>query len=272
MGAFIGIQAAFISPLIFAFIVAGLAVAAWRGLRRQEANWLLLTVSAAPMLLYFLVHAFSAEVLAQWPSAAYPTGIVAAVAAFGAPASGLGRRPFTRYAFEAAPWVGLIFTLTLFAQMTVRPVSISAAHDPLSRFFAWFELSAKTRAALEAHHAGYIATNEHSIGATLAFYLRGITVFQISEPIRYEFMPPIDQGLLMRTTGIYLAVPPFDNLAELQAHFASVDYISTVWRSRNGDPIEPYRIYELKGYSGGLPPAYSDKRWHSDPGMPPQNK
>ena len=254
MGAFIGTQAAFVSPLIFAFIVVGLAVAAWRGLRRQEANWLLLALSAAPMSLYFLVHASSAEVLAQWPSATYPTGIVAAVAAFAAPVRSLDRRrPFTRYGFEAAPWVGLIFTLTLFAQMTVRPASILAAHDPLSRFFGWSELSLKTRAALEAHHAAYIASNEHSIGATLAFYLRGITVFQTSERMRYEFMPPVDQGLLNRTTGIYLEVPPFDDLARLQAHFNSVEYISTIWRSRNGDPIEPYRIYELKGYRGGLP-------------------
>ena len=254
MGAFIGVQAAFVSPLIFAFIVAGLGVAAWRGLRRQEANWLLLALTAAPMLLYFFAHAFSAEVLTQWPSAAYPTGIVAAIAAFATPASGLDRRrPFTRYCFEVARWVGLVFTLTLFAQMTVRPVSILAMHDPLSRFFGWSELSLKTRAALEAHHAGYIATNEHSIGATLAFYLRGTTVFQTSERIRYEFMPPIDQALLNRTTGIYLAVPPFDDLAQVQVHFDSVEYISTIWRSRDGDPIEPYRIYVLKGYRGGLP-------------------
>ena len=254
MGAFIGTQAAFVSPLIFAFIVGGLAVAIWRGLRRQEANWLLLALSGSPMLLYFLAHAFSAEVLAQWPSAAYPTEIVAAVAAFAAPASSLGRRrPFTRHSVEVAPWIGLIFTLTLFAQMTVRPLSILAAHDPLSRFFGWFELSLKTRAALEAHHAGYIAINEHSIGATLAFYLRDITVLQTSQHIRYEFMPPTDQGLLNRTTGIYLEVPPFDDLARLQAHFNSIEYISTIWRSRNGDPIEPYRIYELKGYRGGLP-------------------
>jgi len=53
--------------------------------------------------------------------------------------------------------------------------------------------------------------------------------------------------------GIYLAVPPFDDLARLQTHFDSVEFISTIWRRRNGDPIESYRIYELKGYRGGLP-------------------
>jgi hypothetical protein len=41
-------------------------------------------------------------------------------------------------------------------------------------------------------------------------------------------MSPIDQGLLARTTGIYLAVPPFDDLARLQTHFDSVEFISTI--------------------------------------------
>jgi hypothetical protein len=36
-------------------------------------------------------------------------------------------------------------------------------------------------------------------------------------------------------------------------HFDSVDLVATIWRSRNGDPIQPYRVYELKGYRGGLP-------------------
>ena len=106
---------------------------------------------------------------------------------------------------------------------------------------------------MRERQAGYIATNEHSIGATLRFYLRDAAVFQTSERIRYEFMPPLDQALLRRTTGIYLAAPPDDDLTRLETHFDSVELISTIWRSRNGDPIEPYRVYELKGYRGGLP-------------------
>jgi 4-amino-4-deoxy-L-arabinose transferase-like glycosyltransferase len=253
LAGFLGIQAAFVSPLIFAFIIAGVGVATWRGLLRQEANWLLLAFAAAPMLVYFAFHALFAEVLAQWPSAAYPTGIVAAVAAFAAPASGRNRGSVVRYGFGAAPWLALAFTLTLFAQMTVRPVSIPVLHDPLSRFFGWARLSSDADAIIRERQAGYIATNEHSIGATLRFYLRDATVFQTSEPIRYEFMPPLDQALLRRTTGMYLAAPPDDDLTRLQTHFDSVELISTIWRSRNGDPIEPYRVYELKGYRGGLP-------------------
>jgi 4-amino-4-deoxy-L-arabinose transferase-like glycosyltransferase len=93
IGTFVSIQTAFVSPLIFVFIIVGLAVALLRGLRRQEANWLLLALTSAPMLLYFLLHALSAEVLPQWPSAAYPTGVLAAVAAFATPGSTFGQRP-----------------------------------------------------------------------------------------------------------------------------------------------------------------------------------
>jgi len=66
-------------------------------------------------------------------------------------------------------------------------------------------------------------------------------------------MPPLDQALLYRTIGIYLAVPPEDDLARLKAHFDSVELISTIWRNRNGEPIQPYRVYALKGYRGGVP-------------------
>jgi 4-amino-4-deoxy-L-arabinose transferase-like glycosyltransferase len=250
---YLGIQAAFVSPLIFVFLVAGLGIATWRGVLRQEANWLLLALSGAPMLLYFAVHALSAEVLAQWPSAAYPTGILAAVAAFALPASRRERSAVIPYGLAVAPWLGLIFTLTLIAQLTVRPLTMAVMHDPLNRFFGWRQLAFDTRAIMRSHQAGYIATNEHSIGATLQFYLRNAAVFQTAEPVRYEFGPPLDQALLLGTTGIYLAVSPDDDLARLKVHFNKVELISTIWRNRDGDPIEPYRVYALKGYRGGMP-------------------
>lgn len=252
-GSFLAIQAAFVSPLIFAFMIAGAVIATARGLRQGGAPWLLLLFSSAPMFGYFLIHALSAPVLPQWPSAAYSTAVVAAVAAFAVPAKLAERRAFTRYSLAAAPWVGLIFTLALLAQMTLRPVSLPAADDPLSRFDGWANLSAQTRRLAETQHAGYIATDDYGSNATLAFYLRDIPVFQVSEPIRYVFMPPIDQSLLQQATGIYLAASPFDTVARLQAHFDSIALIGTIWRNRNGDPIEAYRVYALNGYHGGVP-------------------
>jgi 4-amino-4-deoxy-L-arabinose transferase-like glycosyltransferase len=253
MAAFVGIQSLFVSPVIFVFAVAGLAVATWRGFARQSANWLLLAFAAVPMLLYFLIHALSAEVLPQWPSAAYAVAVIAAVAAFAIRPHEPERGALMRYSFASAPWVGLIFTLAMLAQMTIRPVPVLAARDPLNIFAGWAQLASDVRAVAVAHHAGYIANADYDTNAELAFYLRDIPVFHTSEAIRYGFLPPIDQTLLARATGIYASRTPVAGLAEIQKHFESVEPIATVWRNRDGDPIEPYRVYELKGYRGGLP-------------------
>ncbi len=248
---FLGVQAAFVSPLIFVFAAAGLSRAVWYGLRWQKPNWLILASVSAPILLYFAFHALSAEVLPQWPSAAYPACILAAVAAFSRWA-GPGRQWFKQFSFQAAPWLGLTFTLALYAQLTIRPISVLAAEDPLNRFAGWSGLAEQTRKLAQVHHANYVATDDYGTNATLAFYLRDLTVFQTSEAIRYVFQAPIDQALLAHGIGIYLASQT-DNISQLQEHFDDVEFIGTVWRNRDGDPIEPYRVYELQGYRGGVP-------------------
>jgi 4-amino-4-deoxy-L-arabinose transferase-like glycosyltransferase len=250
---FVGIQALFVSPLIFAFAVAGLATATGRGVFRQQANWLLLAVAAAPMLAYFLIHALSAEVLPQWPSAVYGIAAIAAVAAFAPGETALPRATLVRWGFATAPWTGLVFTLALLAQMTIQPVAVPAAQDPLAIFDGWAQLAADIRAVAKEHHADYIANAEYDTNAELAFYLRDIPVFQTSDTIRYEAMPPVNQTLLADTTGLYVALPPFNDLPEISKHFASVTPLATVWRTRNGDRIKAYSVYELKGYRGGVP-------------------
>jgi hypothetical protein len=105
----------------------------------------------------------------------------------------------------------------------------------------------------EAQQAEYIVTNEQGLDGALAFYLRDITVFQATESIRYESLPPVDQGLLRQATGIYVSAAPVGDLTLLKSHYDSVELVSTIWRTRGDDPIEPYYIYRLKGYRGGLP-------------------
>ncbi len=39
----------------------------------------------------------------------------------------------------------------------------------------------------------------------------------------------------------------------LKSTIESVEPIATVWRTRNGDRIKAYSVYELKGYLGGVP-------------------
>jgi hypothetical protein len=78
-------------------------------------------------------------------------------------------------------------------------------------------LAADIRTVAKAHDAGYVANADYDTGAELAFYPRNnIPVFQTSEAIRYNGRPPINQDLLAHTTGIYLAMEPFNDLPRVE--------------------------------------------------------
>ena len=254
VGAFLGVQAAFVSPLIFLFALAGSGVALWRGLRGKEANWLLLGMTAAPTILFFIVHALTDKVLAQWPSAAYSTAIVAAVAAFMPRDYGAPGRSWDSWSFVAAPCLGLVMTVCMYLQMAGDLVPAAAANEPFAKFMGWQGLAEDSYRAMRAEHAGYIATSEYGTNSTLAYYLPpGAPVFQASEPARYTYLPPIDQGLLASSTGLFLTSAEDDQVDKMRPHFASVELISTIRRNRRGDPIEEFHLYLLSGYRGGLP-------------------
>jgi 4-amino-4-deoxy-L-arabinose transferase-like glycosyltransferase len=253
VAAYLGIQTAFVSPLIFIFVVGGVGIAFWRGLVRQQANWLLLALTSAPVFLYFLYHALSDKILPQWPSPAYPTAIVAACASFLHLADDRARHPILSRAFAAAPWLALAMTVAMYLQMTIAIVPVPAAADPLSRFAGWAGLARDARAAMIGDGASYIATSEYGTNGALSFYLPDVLVFQASQAIRYTNEPPLDQSRLIGTTGIYLTAMRFDDSAGLRPHFDSVELLGTIQRTRSGDPIEPFRIYRLTGYRGGLP-------------------
>ena len=215
---------------------------------------MLLGMTSAPTLAFFLIHALSDKVLAQWPSAAYPTALVAAVAAFAGRAEDARESPWLRRAFVAAPWVGIAMTLVMYVQMTLAPAPIAAVNDPLNRFSGWAGLAEATGEAAAAQHAGYIATSEYATNSILGFYLpHGPVIFQATEAMRYTNLPLIDQELLAKTTGLYLAAENDDHVQEFRRHYDSVVLISTIQRARRGDPFESFRLYRLSGYHGGLP-------------------
>jgi 4-amino-4-deoxy-L-arabinose transferase-like glycosyltransferase len=254
-GVYLGVQAAFVSPLIFSFALAGMGVAAWRGIFERRANWLLLALTSAPVFLFFLLHALTGNVLAQWPSAAYATAILAGLAAFAGrrDVQPAGSAPL-RWALGAAPILGLALSLGMYLQMTLAFAPIAAADDPLRRFSGWADLAHATGEIAAAEHAGYIATSEYGTNSILAFYLpRDMTVFQASEAVRYSYLPPVDQGLLGRSAGLYLTSAKDDKVQDIRPHYDSVVLLRMIDRARRGEPFEVFHLYRLSGYRGGLP-------------------
>jgi hypothetical protein len=144
--------------------------------------------------------------------------------------------------------------VVLYLQMTLALAPIAAIDDPLNRFAGWAGLAESTGAAAAAQNASYIATSEYATTSILSFYLpRNLTIFQATEAMRYTNLPPIDQSKLAQSTGLYLAAANDDRVEEFRRHYDSVVLISTIQRSRRGDPFEAFRLYRLSGYRGGLP-------------------
>lgn len=258
VGAYLGVQAAFVSPLIYLFALAGCGVALWRGLREGRSNWLLLGLTSAPTLLFFLFHALTDIVKTQWPSSAYPTAIIAGVALFAARAEAPGAPAWLRRSFCAAPWLGIVMTAALYLQMTLTVVPVVAAGDPMAIFSGWGEFARDARAAAAAQQAGYIATSEYVPTAILRYYLpEGPTVFQASEAIRYGDEAPVDQAMLADAPGLYVAAADRDAVERMRPYFNAITPLPNLVRTRGGDPIETFHVYLLNGYRGGLPFAGS---------------
>ena len=54
-----------------------------RGLKRQDPRFRLLGSLSAPVMLFFLIHAFSQKIQANWPGFVYPAAIMADYARVG---------------------------------------------------------------------------------------------------------------------------------------------------------------------------------------------
>ncbi len=245
---FLGGQAGLVSPLIFLFAVAGLGIATWRGLAGRRPEWLLLALTAAPMLLFFVHHALADRVQANWPGAAYPAAILAAVAAFGG-----STWPPLRRALRAAPWVGLVLSAAVYVQAATGLVPASQRIDPTARLAGWRGLAAAVEAAARGAGARYIVTSDYGLTGILRFYLPpDSVVFQANQSVRYSNEPLVDAARLASGPALYIASDRKDQADAVKPAFDAVTPLGTVPRLRAGREVEGFRLYRLEGYRGGL--------------------
>jgi 4-amino-4-deoxy-L-arabinose transferase-like glycosyltransferase len=246
---YVGTQAGLVSPLIFAFAVAGLGVALVRGWRRQQSGWLLLAFSSLPLLLFMFYHAITHHIEGNWPSAVWPAAILATVAGFGARslASGLIGR-----AYRLAPWVGIAIALLFHAQMTAFALPLPVKSDPFARRAGWPEFARDIGALATREQAAFVMTVSWPLAAQLGYFLREPVVFQANERQRYAFQPPFDPAPLARG-GLLLADegPAATDLAG--SYFTTVELLGRVERRRGTDTSQVVRVFRVSGYRGGMP-------------------
>ena len=256
VGTFVGIQALFVSPLIFAF-----------GYRRSCRRDLARIFPAASELAVAGLPPRRRCWLISWSTRSRRkccrNGRAPLMRSPSLPRSPPSRRaedapergPLFRSGFAAAPWTGLVFTLAMFAQMTL-PAGAGCRRARSARHFRRLGAAGmRTRARWRgAHHAGYIANAEYDTNAELAFYLRDIAGISDlgDDPLRLSAAGRSNAaGAYHRDLRGVGAVRPIS--PELQKHFESVeaDRDGLAHARRRSDQGLPH--LELKGYRGGVP-------------------
>jgi len=250
IGELIGGQAGLATPLIFMFCLWGSFYALARGLKRGDARWLLLGGIAAPMWVFFIVHAASQKIQPNWPGLVYPFAILAAVHAALAVLRER-RAPVLRVAFVAAPFVAIAFTAVTLLQLGTGALPIEAKKDPTARLKGWAALGADIDRLRREHGAGLVLTDRYAITGELAFYGPGAEgVLQANDRIRYANFPPPDDARLRDAPALLVIKAEAQPKASLP--FDTVVQIATITRRGGLRPRDAYAVFLLSGYRGGL--------------------
>lgn len=176
-------QAALVSPLAFAFLIAGAAVL-WRRMRSGQSRLLLPLLHAGLPVLVFLAmsprHHTGVQSM-HWLLSAYPALLVFAteplVAWYRA-----GR--WRRWLAVAAPLSALLLALLALVGLALPlPATVALRHP----FLGWRELSARTQQHLARFEKPPLLVADHyKSGANLEFYLGGRQVFVMAHSKNFE--------------------------------------------------------------------------------------
>jgi 4-amino-4-deoxy-L-arabinose transferase-like glycosyltransferase len=250
IGELLGGQAGLASPIIFLFCLFGSFYSLIRGLKRRDSGFLLLGALTAPAFLFFLIHAASQKIQANWPGFVYPAAILAAVHGFLAYRE---EKPVTGWfaaGFRSAPYLGIAFTLAAFLQLGLGILPIEAKRDPTARLKGWTKLGADVAALERGLGAASVVTDRYAITGELAFY-GAQPVWQINERIRYANLPPIDEATL-ESGRVLLVLRKGADASRAAAFFETSRFVTTFLRDGGLHPRDAYDVHLLTGYRGGL--------------------
>ncbi len=177
LGEFLGSQALVLSPLLFGWMLVGVCVSLWEGLRKGESRWLFLFWGWAPTFVVILLLSLRQKVQANWAAPAYITALMAAGAAF----ADRWRRGWNgrqrRMAALAACLAGTLalgMTLALHHPRLFAHLGFPAKSDPTARLRGWRTLGSAVGAlAAQMPSPPFLLSDRYQISSELAFYTPG---------------------------------------------------------------------------------------------------
>lgn len=255
IGDLIGGQAGLVSPILFVLLIIAMA----RGLRRASSDAAyVLAMIAAFTFLFFAYSATRQRVEANWPAPAY-------IAAIPLLASLPLTSGFRRW-FQAAIWLALIASVTIYLHAAFDVLPIPPHRDPLARSAGWRDLAraaaaAAARADSIRSSRTWIAADRYQDAAELAFQSPDHPIaFSLNLSGRsnqYDLWPGFAERAHIGDNLIVAADETAETnpiVTRLAPFFRTVARDSLVdLRTRRG-LVTQRRLWSLRYWIGGWPP------------------
>lgn len=267
VGDFLGLQFALVGLILFPVALAGAAMLAWRGYRRQNPAFILISTCALVPFAYFLWKSLSLRIGDTWPMLIWPFAFAAAAINL----AELRKKPRSGWIFRTAePWakaaiaLGIVLNVAIFYYYSVSNFAFAATQDPIAKEAGYGEIAKRAKAAADQVGATWIATLDYRIYAELRWHLKdSIPVVQVNERSRFIGFKDTASAAMTSGVGLYVdSTPNNGNVIETgtPAVLRLVGQADRTWR---GVVIEPFAFKTLTGWVPQLspPPDSPLYRW-----------
>jgi len=258
VGTFVATQVGVVTPLILGFAVWGMGWALWAGWRRRRPDWFVLGACSAPVLAFFVHHAWGGIVQPHWAGPAYLGAISAAVGGWWSlrrPVVASRARRAAEIAFTAAPVVGIVLLALVYFQTATALLPIPARSDPIGRLGGWDDLARVVERGRRDHPDAFLFATKHEVSGLLAFHLADHPTVFLTGSAGMPRIPSYDRddlaGLVGRT-GIYVVRAGTKAVDDVARHFDKMTRLDGLDRQWGGRRIDHYEVWLAEGYRPGL--------------------
>lgn len=232
-----------VSPGLAWLAILGIGRSLREAVLARDGARALLVSAVAPILLYFVVHAFHGRVQANWLAPIYPFLAIAAALATKERFDGERRTRIASAGGAAASVISALIYVHAVTPLVVR----DDLREPTHQLRGWDGLSDAVAGLARSSGAQWIATSSYATTGQLAFRLdRVLPVVQISERIRYVHLPKPDLTII-DGPALYVEL---DRRAEpdlLIEEFRSALLLGTLERKHDGVVLARYQVYRVEG-------------------------
>ena len=262
-----GLQFFLVGPILLPVVLSGVALTAWRAVRRRDAVALLLSLCVIVPFGYFLWKSLTLRIGDTWPMFLWPVGFAATAVNI----TMLLREDWPAWMIRSTiRWAhiaivsGIVLVAGTFIYSLVWPWNLIGKRDPVGSEASYEQVASRAQTEMQNIGASWIATTDYRTYAMLRWLLKDrVPVIQINERSRFAGFRDPGIAAIRNKTGLYVARVP-DQLNPVWDSTTAVrtplGQIERIWR---GTMMDIYALEKVTGWTPDLapPPDSPLYRW-----------